>query len=549
MGLLRLAGFRAVRVTSFWSPGAPSRPRTRRWCSRTSALAAAAARRPRLRLRLPRRLAHDAADARRARAVRAYAAAIARAHPTFRDVIVGNEPNLNRFWLPQFDADGSDAAAPAYLRLLADDLRRAEGGVAGRPRLRRRARAARRRPAGHRPGHELPHELHPRPRRRRTARAAARCPVMDGFAFHPYPLNSSVPVDALPSDPDHHRADRPGQLVRLLGEAFDGTAQLGIEAADPLRRVRRRVGDPGGQARALRRRRARDDAPGRRGDAGGRLPARDPARVLPAERRRHAPLPHARRARPAGLAVRARLRGRLAEDLARARPAGDGAGGRGLTSAPARSWRRCLTAFTTAQRTISLRCERACTYRARLLRLPRRTTVATTTGRAARGRGAGRSGSSRPESTPGWYQLVRLARRRGAARPARRARQHAVRGALPPRRRAPCRLRRRRPDRPRASGWSRRRLGPARRARPSSSCRTPASARSGSRASGSPGCQRRPRTSSPPSAAWSSGAGDTRIFLAVYHPGSGTTPLTPEARQQFADYVAAICATRRRSAT
>ena len=45
-----------------------------------------------------------------------YAAAIARANPGFRDVIVGNEPNLNRFWLPQFDADGTDAAAPAYLR-------------------------------------------------------------------------------------------------------------------------------------------------------------------------------------------------------------------------------------------------------------------------------------------------------------------------------------------------------------------------------------------------------------------------------------------------
>src|SRR5262249_33606206 len=36
-----------------------------------------------------------------------------------RDVIVGNEPNLNLFWMPQFAADGSDTAAPAYLALLA----------------------------------------------------------------------------------------------------------------------------------------------------------------------------------------------------------------------------------------------------------------------------------------------------------------------------------------------------------------------------------------------------------------------------------------------
>ena len=39
--------------------------------------------------------------------------------PYVDDVIIGNEPNLNRFWLPQFNPDGSDAAAPAYLALLA----------------------------------------------------------------------------------------------------------------------------------------------------------------------------------------------------------------------------------------------------------------------------------------------------------------------------------------------------------------------------------------------------------------------------------------------
>ena len=45
-----------------------------------------------------------------------------RPSPAVLDVqnfVIGNEPNLNRFWLPQFDPDGSDAAAPAYLRLLA----------------------------------------------------------------------------------------------------------------------------------------------------------------------------------------------------------------------------------------------------------------------------------------------------------------------------------------------------------------------------------------------------------------------------------------------
>jgi hypothetical protein len=45
-----------------------------------------------------------------------YAGALARSLPSVRDFIVGNEPNLNRYWLPQFNPDGSDAAAPATRR-------------------------------------------------------------------------------------------------------------------------------------------------------------------------------------------------------------------------------------------------------------------------------------------------------------------------------------------------------------------------------------------------------------------------------------------------
>ena len=48
-----------------------------------------------------------------------YTAALARSLPYVRDFIVGNEPNLNRFWMPQFDGRGRDAAAPAYEALLA----------------------------------------------------------------------------------------------------------------------------------------------------------------------------------------------------------------------------------------------------------------------------------------------------------------------------------------------------------------------------------------------------------------------------------------------
>jgi hypothetical protein len=59
----------------------------------------------------------------------AFAVALVRALPDVRTVIVGNEPNLNLFWLPQFDASGGDAAAAAYEQLLAttyDALKRAD---------------------------------------------------------------------------------------------------------------------------------------------------------------------------------------------------------------------------------------------------------------------------------------------------------------------------------------------------------------------------------------------------------------------------------------
>ena len=48
-----------------------------------------------------------------------YLASLARALPYVKDFIVGNEPNLNRFWMPQFDKRGRDLAAPAYMLLLA----------------------------------------------------------------------------------------------------------------------------------------------------------------------------------------------------------------------------------------------------------------------------------------------------------------------------------------------------------------------------------------------------------------------------------------------
>ena len=101
-------------------------------------------------------------------------------------MIVGNEPNLNRFWLPQFNPDGTDAAAPAYLALLA---RSYDALKAVDPRD-RASGAARSRPRGiDRPG--TGRDTHSPVAFLKDLGAAYRAsgrtlPVMDGLAFHPY---------------------------------------------------------------------------------------------------------------------------------------------------------------------------------------------------------------------------------------------------------------------------------------------------------------------------------------------------------------------------
>lgn len=48
-----------------------------------------------------------------------YAAGLVKALPEVSTVFVGNEPNLDLFWMPQFDESGADAAAVAFEHLLA----------------------------------------------------------------------------------------------------------------------------------------------------------------------------------------------------------------------------------------------------------------------------------------------------------------------------------------------------------------------------------------------------------------------------------------------
>ena len=82
---------------------------------------------------------------------------------------------------------------------------------------------------------------------------------MDGLAFHPYADTSGQSPDTPhPNSTTIGLADY-DRLMRTLSTAFDGTAAGGLAAAGPLRRVRRRVEDPGREGEGLHRSRAGDD--------------------------------------------------------------------------------------------------------------------------------------------------------------------------------------------------------------------------------------------------------------------------------------------------
>ena len=222
------AGFQAAITNSFWAPG-QSEPSAQEITELRNAAAAATAAgvRPlvivqnvgsRTTPRTPELRSEFAA----------YAVSIARQIPQYRDFIIGNEPNLNRFWLPQFGPDGENVAAREYLELLAETYD-ALKGVSEDIRVIGGALAPR---GGDDP--EAPRHTHSPTKfiqdLGRFYRESARGePVMDAFAHHPYLERSETPPDfAHPNTTTISLADY-DKLVALLGEAFDGTAQEGSD--------------------------------------------------------------------------------------------------------------------------------------------------------------------------------------------------------------------------------------------------------------------------------------------------------------------------------
>ena len=155
-----------------------------------------------------------------------FAASVARALPSVHDIIVGNEPNLNLFWLPQFGPSGEDVAAAGFEALLAktyDALKAVDPrinviGIGLAPR-------GSDDPAGRRQTHSPETFLLDLAR---VYRASGRTtPIMDAISVHPYGESPETPPTlAHPRVKSIGIADY-GKLVDLLGEAFDGTGQSG----------------------------------------------------------------------------------------------------------------------------------------------------------------------------------------------------------------------------------------------------------------------------------------------------------------------------------
>ena len=222
---VRDAGFDAIRITSIWSPG-----QTEPEAAELDVLrnVAEAARDLDVRLFIAvynagsattPRTDQDRAD------FAAYAASLARTLPV-RDFIIGNEPNLNRFWMPQFGPGGENVAAQDYglllaesydaLKAVSEDVNVLGGALAPR--------------GSDRP--ELPRDTHSPTAFLRDLGAWYRQsgrdePLMDMLAYHPYETNSSVPPGNPHPDSTTMTLGDYDRLRTLLEEAFGGTAQEG----------------------------------------------------------------------------------------------------------------------------------------------------------------------------------------------------------------------------------------------------------------------------------------------------------------------------------
>jgi hypothetical protein len=225
VALASQAGFNALNVTTLWAPGL-TEPDPGELAILRNVATACARRRIRLLVTAQAGRPRDAPTTEEQQQQYAtFMTALAIDLPTVRDFAVWNEPNLNGFWLYQFEGD-RDIAAPAYTALLArtyDALKEVS------PRI--RVYGGNLSPRGD-DNPTAPRLTHSPKTFIRDMGAAYResgrtKPIMDVFAIHPYlPRSSIPPTRRHPVGTSIGIADYE-KLVGLLGEAFDGTAQRG----------------------------------------------------------------------------------------------------------------------------------------------------------------------------------------------------------------------------------------------------------------------------------------------------------------------------------
>jgi hypothetical protein len=158
----------------------------------------------------------------------AFVQKVARTFPTVREVIVGNEPNQPHFWQPQFDARGRNVSAKSYEALLAasyDALKAVDPeitviglGLSSRGNDNPRAR-----------GNVSTSPVRFLQRMGAAYRASGRTkPIMDEFAYHPYPRRDTDPLTAgiLWPNAGVTNLDR---IKQAVWDAFHGTGQRTVE--------------------------------------------------------------------------------------------------------------------------------------------------------------------------------------------------------------------------------------------------------------------------------------------------------------------------------
>jgi hypothetical protein len=221
--LIAASGFRAVAVSSIWKRGSRS-PSPGELAALRAAVAAAVQEKVRPIVDVYQFSSQTPTTPGDQAAFAAYTASIVRALPQLHDLIVGNEPNINLFWLPQFSASGGDDAAVAFERLLAttydavknarSDVQVIGGGLGPR---------GSDDPSSPRPTHSPTQFLLDLGAAYRASHRPR--PIMDALSVHPYGENARVPPTlAHPRTTSIGIADY-GKLVDLLGRAFGGTAQ------------------------------------------------------------------------------------------------------------------------------------------------------------------------------------------------------------------------------------------------------------------------------------------------------------------------------------